>query len=164
MVGEHDTRRGLHPHRPGVPGHRYAGAGGRLGPDPLTTGSTVVAPAAPTGLVAMAGNAQVALTWTAVNGATSYEVFCAGVPVATTTSPNYTETGLTNGTTYTFAVEATNGGGTSPASSTASATPEPAAPAHPPGSWPRPATPRWPSPGRRSTAPPPTPCSRTARR
>ena len=73
------------------------------------------------------------LIWTAVSGATSYEVFCAGVPVATTTSPNYTETGLTNGTTYPFAVEATNGGGTSPASSTASATPEPAAPAAPTG-------------------------------
>ena len=40
---------------------------------PLTTGST--APATPTGLVATAGNAQVALTWTAVPGATSYDVY-----------------------------------------------------------------------------------------
>jgi len=42
-------------------------------------------------------------------------------------------TGLTNGTTYPFAVEAVNGGGTSPASSDVSATPEPPPPATPIG-------------------------------
>ena len=68
-------------------------------------------PATPTGLVATAGNGQVGLTWTPVSGATSYQVFVAGVPVATTTAASYTETGLTNGTTYTFAVEAVDAAG-----------------------------------------------------
>jgi hypothetical protein len=90
----------------------------------------VAPPAAPTGLSATAGNAQVALSWTASSGATSYTVQRSTVngsgyaTVATSiTSTSYTNTGLTNGTTYYFVVQAVNAGGTSGNSNQASATP-----------------------------------------
>ncbi|MFC5470377.1 cellulose binding domain-containing protein, partial [Cohnella suwonensis] len=68
-------------------------------------GGTIV-PAAPTGMTATAGNAQVALSWTASSGATSYTVKRAttsGGPYANVatgvTATSYADTGLTNGTT-----------------------------------------------------------------
>jgi fibronectin type 3 domain-containing protein len=94
-------------------------------------------PAAPTGLTATPGNAQVALTWTASAGATSYKVKRAtvsGGPYAVVASPvsnSYTNTGLTNGTTYYYVVSAVNGGGESPNSAQVSATPQAAPPAPP---------------------------------
>jgi endoglucanase len=89
-------------------------------------------PAAPTELAATAGNAQVALTWTASSGAASYNVYRgttaggeATTPIATgITSTSYTSTGLTNGTTYYYKVAAVNSAGTSPLSSEVSATPK----------------------------------------
>ena len=98
---------------------------------PLTTGST--GPATPTGLVAAAGNAQVALTWTAVTGATSYQVYENGTPIGTVTSPSDTVVGLTNGTAYSFTVSAADGGGSSAPSSAVVATPVDAAPRLRPG-------------------------------
>jgi fibronectin type 3 domain-containing protein len=93
-------------------------------------------PAAPTGLQATAGNAQVSLTWTASTGATSYHVkrsTTSGGPytqIAAPTSANSTDTGLTNGTTYYYVVSALNAAGESANSPQVSATP--AAPATPP--------------------------------
>ncbi|MBW5449425.1 glycoside hydrolase [Cohnella sp. CFH 77786] len=93
-----------------------------------TTGTTVAA--APTGLTATAGNAQVALSWTASSGAASYNVKRAttsGGPYTTVatgiTSTGYTNTGLTNGTTYFYVVSAVNSAGESANSAQASATP-----------------------------------------
>ncbi|MGC1418350.1 MAG: fibronectin type III domain-containing protein, partial [Candidatus Acidiferrum sp.] len=86
-------------------------------------------PAAPAGLQAAAGNAQVILTWTASSGATSYHVkrgTTSGGPytqVAAPTSTSYTDTGLTNGTTYYYVVSALNATGESANSSQVSATP-----------------------------------------
>jgi beta-lactamase superfamily II metal-dependent hydrolase len=87
-------------------------------------------PAAPTGLTATAGNAQVSLSWTAATGATSYYVKRAtatGGPytlvASGVTATTYTNTGLTNGTTYFYVVSAVNGAGESPNSNEASATP-----------------------------------------
>jgi fibronectin type 3 domain-containing protein len=93
-------------------------------------------PAAPTGLAATAGNAQVSLTWNASSGATSYNVkrsTTSGGPYTTIASPtatNYTDTGLTNGTTYYYVVSAVNSAGESTNSAQVSATPSapPAAP------------------------------------
>jgi len=91
-------------------------------------GSTTV-PAAPTGLMATAGNAQVSLSWSASTGATLYYVKRAttsGGPYTQISSPTattYTDTGLTNGTTYFYVVSAYNSAGESSNSSQASATP-----------------------------------------
>jgi len=101
---------------------------------------TTTAPAAPTGLTATAGNAQVSLSWNASAGATSYNVLRSttnGGPYTTiatgVTTTSYTDTGLTNGTTYYYVVQAVNTAGTSPNSNQASATPICAAPAAPTG-------------------------------
>jgi hypothetical protein len=87
------------------------------------------APSAPTGLTAAAGNAQVMLSWTASAGATSYNVKRSttnGSGYQTVNSPttnSYTNTGLTNGTTYYYVVTAVNTAGESGNSNQASATP-----------------------------------------
>jgi len=94
-----------------------------------TPAAPTQAPAAPAGLIATGGNAQVALTWTASSGATSYHVKRAtttGRPytqVAAPTAANFTDTGLTNGTTYFYVVSALNSIGESANSAQASATP-----------------------------------------
>ena len=95
-------------------------------------------PPAPTGLSATSGNAQVVLSWTAVSGASSYNVqrsTTSGGPyttVGTPTASNFTDTGLTNGTTYYYVVAAVNSAGTSPNSTQLGATPN-AAPTAPTG-------------------------------
>ena len=89
-------------------------------------------PPAPTDLKATPGDTKVVLTWTASAGAASYSVFRGGVSIATgLTAATFTNTGLTNGTAYTYKVAAVNGGGTSGFSSDATATPEPPAPSAP---------------------------------
>jgi hypothetical protein len=88
-------------------------------------------PPAPTGLTATAGNAQVSLTWNASSGASSYNVkrsTTSGGPFTTiatgVTSTSFTNTGLTNGTTFFFVVSAVNSAGESGNSNQASATPQ----------------------------------------
>jgi endo-1,4-beta-xylanase len=87
-------------------------------------------PPAPTGLTATAGNGQVALAWSASSGAASYNVKRAttsGGPyatVGTATATSFTNTGLTNGTTYFFVVSPVNGVGESANSNQVSATPQ----------------------------------------
>jgi fibronectin type 3 domain-containing protein len=93
-------------------------------------------PDAPADLSATAGDSQVVLAWSASAGATSYKVKRATasggpyVTVATVTGTGYTDTGLTNGTTYYYIVTASNLGGESStdASVDGSPLPPPAAP------------------------------------
>jgi RHS repeat-associated protein len=99
-------------------GPRSSGSSGSV-----TPGAT--APGVPRGVWATAGNAQATLSWSppTTNGGaaiTSYKVtpYVAGTPQTPSTfsaSPA-TVTGLTNGTTYTFTVAATNSVGTGAAS------------------------------------------------
>jgi len=94
-----------------------------------TPAAPLAPPATPTGLNATAGNAQVSLAWSASASATSYHVKRAttsGGPytqVSAPTSANFTDTDLTNGTTYYYVVSALNSSGESANSSQASATP-----------------------------------------
>ena len=108
-----------------------AGTSGQSGEMVANPTGTSTAPGAPTALTATAGNAQVALAWTASSGATSYNVYRgttsggeSTTAIATgVTGTSYTNTGLTNGTTYFYTVAAVSAGGTSTASNEASATP-----------------------------------------
>ncbi len=92
-------------------------------------------PATPTGLAAVAGNAQVTLSWTTSPTATSYHVkrsttSGAETQIAAPASTGYSDTGLTNGTKYFYVVSAVNSGGESANSTEVSATP--VAPVNPP--------------------------------
>jgi hypothetical protein len=88
-------------------------------------------PGAPGSLSAAAGNAQVALSWAAVGGASSYNLKSTttnGGPYTLLTNvitTSYTNTGLLNGTTYYYVVSSLNMAGESTNSLPASATPEP---------------------------------------
>ena len=86
-------------------------------------------PPAPSGLTAAASYGQVSLSWTASAGATSYNVYRSttnGGPYTQITSgvttTNYTDTGLSNGTTYYYVVTAVNVIGESGYSNQAGAT------------------------------------------
>jgi fibronectin type 3 domain-containing protein len=86
-------------------------------------------PPVPANLIAAAGNAQVNLSWTASAGATSYHVKRsttsggAYTQVSAPTTNSFTDTGLTNGTTYYYVVSALSAGSESANSAQASATP-----------------------------------------
>ncbi len=94
------------------------------------TSGTGTAPPTPVGVVATAGNTSVSLTWTASAGATSYSIYRGtapgaegATPVGTATSNSFTDTGLTNGTTYYYTIAASNAAGTSAKSAEVRATP-----------------------------------------
>ncbi|MGB9587293.1 MAG: malectin domain-containing carbohydrate-binding protein, partial [Armatimonadota bacterium] len=87
-------------------------------------------PAVPTNLVATAGNQQVTLSWTGSQYASGYNIKRSttnGGPYNTirtgVTGTSFTDTGLTNGTTYYYVVSAVNETGESANSNQASATP-----------------------------------------
>jgi phosphatidylinositol-3-phosphatase len=88
----------------------------------------------PTGLTATAGDAKVTLNWTASasRGVVGYDVYRENADgtwptsaLASTSGTSYTDSGLTNGTAYTYRVTAAGGSGSQSApSNTASATPQ----------------------------------------
>lgn len=98
----------------------------------------VPAPSAPSGVTATGADGQVSVDWSAVPGATTYEVLrgsSAGnespTPVAAVTNGPYVDTDVTNGSTYYYEVVASNAGGDSAPSNEAHATPQVAAPGTP---------------------------------
>jgi len=110
----------------------------------LPTAPAPTAPAAPTGVSATGGTNQATITWPAVAGASSYNIYWSSTPgvtktsgtkVAAATSP-YVKTALSAGTTYYFIVTAANSVGESAASTQVTATtaaPPLAVPAAPTG-------------------------------
>jgi len=78
------------------------------------SGGSFVTTPKPTGVSATGGDSQATIAWTAVSGATSYNIYWSttagvttanGTKISGVTNP-YTLTGLTNGTTYYFVVTA----------------------------------------------------------
>ena len=121
------------------------GGGANYWVDPIFSPTPLVAPGAPTNVVATAGSSSTAVTWNAPppsGGATitSYTVTpyagSTAQPSTTVTgSPaptSATITGLTDGTAYTFTVTATDVAGTGPASAPSSPATQPVPPPPPP--------------------------------
>jgi fibronectin type 3 domain-containing protein len=99
---------------------------GGIAPNSITT----TRPAAPASLTAVAGNAQVILTWPASIGATGYNVMRGtssgndtNIIASGITATNFSDTGLVNGTTYYYVVAATGSAANSGNSIEARATP-----------------------------------------
>jgi fibronectin type 3 domain-containing protein len=95
-----------------------------------STGTTI--PSAPASLTPTPGVGQIALSWAASTGATSYDIFrgtSAGKEGATiyltSSTTTDTDTAVSSGTTYYYTVEAVNSAGTSAPSPEATATPTP---------------------------------------
>src|SRR5215210_8374244 len=99
----------------------------------VEAGPDTTAPAAPSGLTATPGDGSVALDWddNAEPDLAGYRVYRRNAdgswptsPLTTTTASNYTNSGLTNGTSYTYRVTAVDGSGNESApSASVSATP-----------------------------------------
>ena len=96
----------------------------------LTFADVPLTPPAPGGLVATPGVSQVALLWTAAAGATGYNIKRSSISnssytvIGTTAgATSYTDSTVTNGTTYYYLVSASNTAGESADSNQASATP-----------------------------------------
>ncbi|MFI0192416.1 chitinase [Streptomyces sp. NPDC017082] len=92
--------------------------GGSGGGNPAPT-----VPAAPAGLsVAGTTSSSVSLSWSAVSGATGYNVYRDGTKVTAVTGTSATVSGLTASTAYSFQVTATNAAGESAKSATVTGT------------------------------------------
>jgi hypothetical protein len=128
-----------------TPSSTSSGSSSSTGSPSSPTG-TSQPPAAPTGLVATPGTAQVSLAWTASPNASSYSVTRATASsgpfgeIATTATTSYVDSTVTGGATYFYAVSAVNGQGASTASAPVSATVAAAAPPPPPPPPPPPVT------------------------
>jgi aryl-phospho-beta-D-glucosidase BglC (GH1 family) len=94
------------------------------------SGGTAI-PAAPAGVSAAAGDAQVTIAWSPVSGASTYKIYrgtTTGGQGSTAwrtglTQTRFVDSGLTNGTTYFYRVSAVNSAGESPLSAEVQARP-----------------------------------------
>lgn len=100
-------------------------------PDSAPASATPIAPPTAPTLSAEAGDGQATLSWTAVEGASSYAVYRSLTPggpyvirEAGILETSFIDAGLANGTTYAYVVVAVNDGGASPYSNEALATPD----------------------------------------
>ncbi len=106
------------------------GAGTSIGCTPVPSTPAATPPACPTQVLATAGNCAVSLTWNSVSGATSYKVkraTSAGGSYTTVksglTSTSWTDTSVSNGTTYYYLVVAVTAAGESTGCSPVPSTP-----------------------------------------
>jgi len=104
-------------------------SGGESAPCAPVAAAPLSPPGAPQDLRAAAGNGEIPLTWTPTPGAISYAIRRAPAAdgpwtrIANPSAPNYTDTGLDNGTTVFYSVASQNAGGESAASPPVAATP-----------------------------------------
>ena len=109
-----------------------AGSSAPSAPVPASPVATLQPPGGSPVLAASAGDARVSLTWTAVIGATRYSVERSAdggatfVPLATVADLGYLDTGLQNGSAYSYRVRGVNDAGAGPPSSPVAVTPVPA--------------------------------------
>jgi fibronectin type 3 domain-containing protein len=95
------------------------------------SGTLSTLPGVPTGVTATPANNQVTVSWSPSGGATSYNLYRATASHGETlyqpgiTSTTFSDTGLTDGTTYYYEVSAVNGSGETALSSEVQATPNP---------------------------------------
>jgi chitodextrinase len=96
------------------------------GAGPTETNEDRVAPSAPTGVVAVAlSSTQIHVTWSPASdnvGVTGYGVMRNGAAVDTVSGVSYSDTGLSPGTTYSYAVGAYDAAGNASVMSTAVST------------------------------------------
>ncbi|RKH52944.1 chitinase [Corallococcus llansteffanensis] len=98
--------------------------------DNLRLAASTTAPAAPTGLKATGSSTDIALGWSAVTGATGYNVYRATSQTGTytkltsapVTAASYKDTGAVTGTAYWYVVTALNAAGESPRSAAVTGT------------------------------------------
>ena len=113
-----------------------AGESGRSSEVSAQPTTPATPPATPTSVSATPGNTQAVVSWTPVSGATSYTLYRGTSSGNETiyrsgiTGSSFTDTGLTNGTTYYYKLTASNAAGESGRSSEVSA--QPTAPVTPP--------------------------------
>lgn len=104
--------------------------------NPLGSGTDTQAPTAPSGLTATPVTSnQVNLTWTASTdnvGVAGYRVYRNGVQLITVTSTSYSDTGVSPGTGYTYAVAAYDAAGNVSSQSTSAAATTPSLDTTPP--------------------------------
>jgi hypothetical protein len=136
-VGDAARAHGLSPFFWSIPGSLFTYDTGSITDQPLLsllTGAAAPpppngAPYAVTGVTATAGTGQVTVSWNAVSGATSYQLYrtansgseSATPSVSGLTGTTFTDTGLNPGTTYYYRVVAVNSSGASGFSTEASA-------------------------------------------
>jgi len=84
--------------------------------------STTGIPSSPGAPSGSASCTSINLSWSSVSGADSYKVFRGGSQIASTSSISYNDTGLSMGTSYTYALQACNSCGCSSTGSSASYT------------------------------------------
>lgn len=97
---------------------------------------TISPPPAPAGLTASPGDSSIALVWTSIPGAAYYKLKRAAANgpfliIASPSSPDFTDTGLTNGAEFSYQVSAVNSAGEGADSAVVSATPQLPAPGVP---------------------------------
>lgn len=108
---------------------RATNAGGDSPDSPPAQAAPLAPPAAPSGLSAVAGNGQVALSWVSVSEALTYSIKRSdgpGLPYVSIAGPagaSYADADLENGRSYAYVVSAVNAGGEGPDSAPANVTP-----------------------------------------